>query len=119
VDAENVWSVSCFFVDKKARGKGLSVEVLKAAMEFAHSRGANIIEGYPQDLEEKLPPAFVWTGVMPTFVSAGFREAARRSPKKPIMRNISGPDVPGPGKKRAITKPGVTTRAATQPEVMQ
>lgn len=87
VDDQKVWSVSCFFVDKKARGQGLSVEVLKAAVEFAQSKGAKIVEGYPQELKEKLPPAFVWMGVMPTFERAGFSEVARRSPKKPIMRS--------------------------------
>jgi GNAT superfamily N-acetyltransferase len=86
VDDEQVWSVSCFFIDKKARGKGLSVAVLEAAMEFARGKGAKIVEGYPQELKEKLPPPFVWTGVMPTFVHAGFNEVARRSQKKPIMR---------------------------------
>lgn len=86
VDDQRVWSVSCFFVDKKSRGRGLSVGVLKAAVEFAHSRGATIVEGYPQELKEKLPPAFVWMGVMPTFERAGFHEVARRSAKKPIMR---------------------------------
>jgi GNAT superfamily N-acetyltransferase len=89
VDEEKVWSVSCFFVDKKVRGKGLSVAVLEAAVEFARSKGAKIVEGYPQELEKKLPPAFVWTGVMPTFVHAGFHEAARRSAKKPIMRKAA------------------------------
>ena len=88
VDDQRVWSVSCFFVDKKFRGRGFSVEVLKAAVEFAHSRGATIVEGYPQELKEKLPPAFVWMGVMPTFERAGFHEVARRSAKKPIMRSI-------------------------------
>jgi GNAT superfamily N-acetyltransferase len=92
VDDAKVWSVSCFFVEKKARGKGLTVAVLKAAAEFARLRGAKILEGYPQELKEKLPPAFVWTGVMPTFVHAGFREAERRSPKKPIMRMVVGKD---------------------------
>ena len=88
VDGEKVWSVSCFFVDKTARGKGLSVAVLQAAVDFARSRGATIVEGYPQELKEKLPPAFVWTGVMPIFERAGFCEVARRSPKKPIMRSV-------------------------------
>jgi GNAT superfamily N-acetyltransferase len=90
VDDEKVWSVSCFFVDKKARGKGLTVAVLCAAVEFARMNGARIVEGYPQELEAKLPPAFVWTGVMPTFVHAGFSEAARRSAKRPIMRMNTG-----------------------------
>lgn len=88
VDDKKVWSVSCFFIDKKARGRGISIEVLKAAVEFARSKGAEIVEGYPQELDEKLPPAFVWMGAMPTFQHAGFHEVARRSPKKPIMRSI-------------------------------
>jgi GNAT superfamily N-acetyltransferase len=86
VDEKPVWSVSCFFVEKKSRGKRLTVAALKAAVEFARSKGAKVIEGYPQELKQKLPPAFVWTGVMPTFVDAGFHEAARRSPQRPIMR---------------------------------
>jgi GNAT superfamily N-acetyltransferase len=89
VDNEKVWSVSCFFVDKKARGKGLSVAVLEAAVEFARAKGATIVEGYPQELKAKLPPAFVWTGVLPAFVHAGFEEVARRSATKPIVRRIA------------------------------
>jgi GNAT superfamily N-acetyltransferase len=88
VDAQPVWSVSCFFVDKKSRGKGATVAVLEAAVEFACSRGAKIVEGYPQELNEKLPPAFVWTGLAGTFRDAGFEVAARRSGKKPIMRRM-------------------------------
>jgi GNAT superfamily N-acetyltransferase len=103
VDEQKVWAVSCFFIDKKARGKGLSVAVLNAAVEFARGKGAKIVEGYPQELAEKLPPAFVWMGVMPTFVHAGFREVARRSPKKPIMRSVTG--------KAGAAKPGVKKRA--------
>ena len=86
VDDEKVWSVSCFFVAKKSRGKGLTVAVLEAAVEFARSQGATNVEGYPRDLKTKLSPAFVWTGVLPTFVHAGFEEVARRSAKRPIMR---------------------------------
>jgi GNAT superfamily N-acetyltransferase len=88
VDEEKAWSVSCFFVDKTARGNGLSVAVLDAAVEFAASKGAKIIEGYPQELEKRLPPAFVWTGVMPIFTGAGFHEVARRSAKRPIVRRV-------------------------------
>jgi GNAT superfamily N-acetyltransferase len=103
VDDAKVWSVSCFFVDKKARGRGLTVAVLNAAVEFARAKGAKIIEGYPQELKEKLPPAFVWTGVMPTFKQAGFHVAARRSPKKPIMRIGDTPKA-APKKKSAAKR---------------
>ena len=86
LDDQPVWSVTCFFVRKDFRNQGLTVELLNAAAEFAHKKGAKIVEGYPYDLKEKLPPPFVWTGLSSSFVNAGFREAARRSKTRPIMR---------------------------------
>lgn len=89
VDDKPVWSVSCFFVAKPYRSQGVSVELLKAAVAFAKKNGAKIVEGYPQDLKgKKLPDAFVWTGLLGSYEKAGFAEAARRSPGKPIMRKV-------------------------------
>ncbi|MFB3829824.1 MAG: GNAT family N-acetyltransferase [Bryobacteraceae bacterium] len=87
VDGRPVWSVSCFFVAKPFRGQGVSVELLKAAVRFAAGRGAALVEGYPHDLGgSKRPAPFVWTGLVEAFRAAGFKEAARRSPTRPIMR---------------------------------
>ena len=87
VDDRPVWSISCFFVAKAQRNQGLSVELLRAAVTFAHSRGARIVEGYPQEVEGgQLPGAFVWTGLASAYRKAGFQEVLRRSAKKPIMR---------------------------------
>jgi GNAT superfamily N-acetyltransferase len=87
VDDKPVWSASCFFVAKESRGDGATVRLLKAAVEYAKQNGARIVEGYPQDLgEKKLPPPFVWTGLMGSFEGAGFKEVARRSKTRPIMR---------------------------------
>ena len=87
VDDNPVWSISCFFVAKGHRNQGLSVELLKAAIEFGRSHGARIVEGYPQEVEgDHLPAAFVWTGLAAAYRKAGFQEALRRSEKKPIMR---------------------------------
>lgn len=92
VDEQPVWSVSCFFVAREFRGQGVTVPLLQAAVKFARSQGAKIVEGYPQDLGQgTLPAAFVWTGLLPTFTAAGFKEVARRSPKRPIVR-MSGRD---------------------------
>src|SRR5262245_31972828 len=49
VDAEPVWSVSCLFVAKPFRRSGVSVRLLRAAADYARSRGAAIVEGYPVD----------------------------------------------------------------------
>ena len=60
VDDCPVWSISCFFVAKEHRGRGLSVKLIKSAVSYARQQGAKIIEGYPQELTcDKLPAAFV------------------------------------------------------------
>lgn len=86
VDARPVWSVVCFFVARPHRGKGLAKALLKAAVAFAARRGARIVEGYPVAPRARTADAFVWTGLATTFRAAGFREVARRSPTRPIMR---------------------------------
>lgn len=82
-----VWSVVCFFVTRKNRLQGLTVELLKAAIGYAGSRGATIVEGYPVEPKTgKAPDVFVYTGLFSAFKQAGFIEVMRRSPTRPIMR---------------------------------
>jgi GNAT superfamily N-acetyltransferase len=87
VDDRAVWSVSCLFVRKEHRRKGLSAELISAAAELARSLGAQVVEGYPTDTKGQAQPApFVWTGLPSAFLKAGFVEVARRSPARPILR---------------------------------
>ena len=87
VDEAPVWSVSCFFVARAYRRCGLSSLMLRAAVAYAASCGARIVEGYPvAPRSGTLPDVFVWTGLPGTFEAAGFKEVARRSRTRPIMR---------------------------------
>lgn len=86
VDVQDVWSVPCFFVDRKFRGQGITVSLLKAAVEYVRSKGGRIIEGYPVETLGKIPDVFAYTGAASAFQQAGFREVARRSPTRPIFR---------------------------------
>lgn len=87
VDDRPTWSVPCFFVRRDFRNRGLTTQLLKAAAEYARKRGAGLLEGYPVEAPKgKMPDAFAYTGLPPSFERAGFREAARRSPRRPIMR---------------------------------
>lgn len=87
VDDQPVWSISCLFVKKAFRRKGVSAKLLSAAAEFAAKHGAKIVEGYPTETtNEKMADPFLWHGVSSAFRKAGFREVARRSPTRPIMR---------------------------------
>ena len=87
LDDRPVWSVSCFFIKRGNRGKGIATALLTAACDFSASHGAEVIEGYPIDpLGKRYANAFAWTGLMRVFEKAGFTEVARRSEKRPVMR---------------------------------
>lgn len=86
VDAQEVWSITCFYVAKKLRRKGIAVELIKAAVEHVGGRGGRIVEGYPVDARENSPAPFVFTGTASAFRKAGFKEVARNTPTRPIFR---------------------------------
>ncbi|MCC7118243.1 MAG: GNAT family N-acetyltransferase [Anaerolineales bacterium] len=86
VDSQEVWSVTCFYIEKKHRHKGLALELLKAAVAHAQKHGAKIVEGYPLDGGKSEAPVAVFTGVASTFQQAGFVEVARHAPTRPIFR---------------------------------
>ena len=87
VDDQAVWSITCFFIQKEFRNKGLSRRLVKAAVDFAILNGAKIVEGYPVDSRKgKMPDVFAWTGFSSAFLNTGFKEVERRSEGRPIMR---------------------------------
>ncbi len=91
VDDQLVWSIVCFFIPRKYRRKGVMKQLLTSAVDFAQSQGAKIIEGYPvEPKKDTMPDVFAWTGFAQAFIEAGFKEVARRSETRPIMRYIVG-----------------------------
>lgn len=86
VDDQSVWSVTCFFVGKQSRRKGITVELLKAAVEHVRKQGGKIVEGYPVDAHKDVPAPSIYTGTASAFQQAGFQEVARRAPTRPIFR---------------------------------
>lgn len=87
VDDQAVWSISCLFVARPYRRRGISVRLLKAAAAFAREKGAKVVEGYPVEPYSKdMPAVFAWTGMVSAFRKAGFKEILRRSKTRPIMR---------------------------------
>jgi GNAT superfamily N-acetyltransferase len=92
VDDRTVWSISCLFIAKEYRGRGFSVQLLKAAAELAGRAGATIVEGYPIiPYRDRVPAVFAWTGTLSAFLAAGFEEVARGSASRPIVRMMTGP----------------------------
>jgi GNAT superfamily N-acetyltransferase len=101
-DRPDVWSVPCFFVARTHRRQGLTVALLEAAVDHAARRGAKVVEGYPVEPAAPQADVFVYTGLASAFRRAGFREAARRSPTRPVMRY----DIEGRRKRRKRVEQG-------------
>lgn len=81
----NVWVVTCLFTRAGYRRQGISRAMAKAAVEFARSRGAAALEGYPittkNVIEEELH-----VGTPATFAAAGFAEVTRPTKRRTVMR---------------------------------
>jgi len=87
IDDQQVWAITCFFIANSFRRKGISLELIKGAINYCKENSIKIIEAYPVvPYREKIPDAFAWTGFPAVFEKAGFVVAERRSPSKPIMR---------------------------------
>ncbi len=86
VDPAPVWSVTCFFVKRDWRRRGVTVALLEGAARWVGAQGGRIVEGYPTDTDKDQPGAFVHHGLLTAFTRAGFREVARRSKTRPVVR---------------------------------
>src|SRR5262249_22968135 len=84
VDDVPVWSISCLYVRKGYRKKGVARFLIEAAVKTAKRAGAPAIEAYPFD--RRVSPSSTSTGFATTYEKLGFTTMARRIPARPIMR---------------------------------
>jgi GNAT superfamily N-acetyltransferase len=93
IDERPVWSIVCFVVARRARGRGVAKALLDAGVGYARSHGATMLEAYPVELPEggRIASSDVYRGTLAMFERAGFEVAARRqrnasTPARPIVR---------------------------------
>jgi GNAT superfamily N-acetyltransferase len=86
VDEKLVWSIVCFFVDAKARHRGVAAAVLGGAVAWAKKQRVALLEAYPHDKRQRSVDDFMWFGAKAMFDRSGFVEVARRRPQRPVVR---------------------------------
>ena len=92
VDERPVWSIVCFVVAGRQRGKGVATALLDGAIAYARERGAETLEAYPiHESRGRVSSDAAYTGTQGMFERAGFTVAEVRqwnatSPPRPIMR---------------------------------
>lgn len=87
VDERPVWSVNCFFLDRRVRRRGVTLDLLRAAINYARSQGAALIEGYPVATGARL---YTYMGSPETFRRAGFVDVTPPGRERLVMRYIVG-----------------------------
>jgi ribosomal protein S18 acetylase RimI-like enzyme len=93
LDDRPVWSIVCFVVGRRSRGRGVATALLSAAIEYAREHGATMLEAYPSEVPGggRVPSAILYRGTLEMFERAGFEVVARRptqagKPPRPIVR---------------------------------
>lgn len=90
-DLADVWSVTCLFVHRTARRRGVTGVLLSSAVEFAAGRGARAIEGYPVDTEGAAKSSGeLYHGTLSGFLAAGFDLVERRGTHRAVVRRTWG-----------------------------
>src|SRR2546427_5059196 len=92
VEAEKLWRITCFFVDKDYRGKGVAKLALKAALDSIKKQGGGVVEAYPVVSEKMAAVAeWRWFGTPSMFRREHFRTVAPLGSSGVLMRKTISP----------------------------
>ena len=79
---DTVWSIVCFFVKREFRKRGVTSQLLAAAVDFATVSGAQRIEAYPVKTDS---PTYRFLGLVPMFAKAGFKRVTMAGSRRHVM----------------------------------
>ena len=82
-DDASVWSIGCFYIRSPYRRQGMTTRLAEAAIDYAASNGAAIVEAYPVPHDS---PTYRYMGYLPTFESLGFHPVGKAGTRRHIMR---------------------------------
>lgn len=91
-DDGKLWRITCFFVDRQYRGKGVSKLALKGAMDSIKKKGGGIVEAFPV-VSKKMQavPEWRWFGTPNMFAREGFEKIAPLGNTWILMRKTVSP----------------------------
>lgn len=81
--SKRLWRITCFWVDRRHRKRGVASAGLKAALNSIRKKGGGLVEAYPA--KRKGFPAD-WFGTLSMFKKEGFRVAAQFGKSNVLVR---------------------------------
>ena len=83
-DGERLWRITCFFVDRDTRKKGVAEFGLNAALASIKKKGGGVVEAYPTKTAQG--SNLMWSGTVGMFERAGFEIASELGKSRVVMR---------------------------------
>ncbi|PFH11657.1 Acetyltransferase (GNAT) family protein [Collimonas sp. PA-H2] len=87
------WRITCFFIDKAYRGKGVAAAALAGALQEIARLGGGTVESYPEDVEgRKVSASFLHNGTVAMFERHGFERLRRLGKDRWLVGKVVKPD---------------------------
>ena len=81
------YRLTCFFVDKRYRRRGVSALALQGALDLIAAAGGGVVEAYPQDTGgKKITASFLYSVTRSLFEQAGFSYVRPKGKNHTVMR---------------------------------
>ncbi|WP_456287093.1 GNAT family N-acetyltransferase [Microbacterium sp. JZ70] len=87
LEDDGVWAITCFSIRREHRGQGITRALLDAAVDYARSNGARVLEAYPIDTDSgrETRSNDLYVGALSTFANAGFEVIAHPTPSRAVV----------------------------------
>lgn len=87
-EATGAWAVTCLFVNRAERGKGVGKRLVEAATALAFKRGASEVQAYPTPLKDsaRSVDVFAWMGVPAMFPKKNGWRRIDDGEGRPVLR---------------------------------
>jgi GNAT superfamily N-acetyltransferase len=86
------YRLTCIFVDKAYRRKGVSEVALRGALDLIAAAGGGVVEGYPHDLKGKrVSSSFLYNGTRKLYERAGFKYERPKGQGNCVMSKTVAP----------------------------
>jgi GNAT superfamily N-acetyltransferase len=79
--------ITCIFVDKKYRRKGVTAAALRGALDLIGEAGGGVVEGYPHDTDGKRI-SVLYNGTRALYEREGFDYVRAKGKRNCVMRRV-------------------------------
>ena len=84
-EGKKIWRITCFFVDRNNRKRGVAGFGLNAALASIKKKGGGVVEAYPSTKPNR-GASLMWSGTVSMFEDAGFELASHLGKSSFVMR---------------------------------